>query len=506
MGSHGASGDHRLLKDRTEGGRLLAGEVSSAQPRKDKMIKDPSRADYQLRILTYTAPGMVLPHSLADMRHALCQLGHTVFVQDLEDISRHSPATHTLDIAVIDGVISVDPDYIVTIDSAGLVPAYLAAIEGRRKYVSWFFDDPIQNFSAKKMSFAPIAPDYHLFSWDRAYLPALREMGLLHCGYMPFGTNTEVHYPRARGQYTYDVSFVGHCTPQRMAVLHGLAEAGIPVDIFGDENWGRLEHPNLRFHGHARNREDAPEIYSRSKINLNVTNAQLLTSLPVRVFDVLACEGFLLTDYRQDVTELFRPGKDLALYTGLPDLIQKVQYYLKQPGEREQIAATGRQRIEEQFTFRKQLSSILDQVQNSEKIEDGPELPEEEALLALWLTGLGYLKFGRYAEAERQLLSAHRLEPNEPSPLFALAVLANHTHQHSAVVEWMNRLADGGHQLASYRDDLLHATSIGRKVECWDLLYQDLGNLDLRDDGTVAGWEPKRVEDSRTGAQAISQR
>ena len=36
-----------------------------------------------LRILTYTAPGAVLPHSLADMRESLRQLGHTVFVQDL---------------------------------------------------------------------------------------------------------------------------------------------------------------------------------------------------------------------------------------------------------------------------------------------------------------------------------------------------------------------------------------------------------------------------------------
>ncbi|MEE9281902.1 MAG: hypothetical protein V3V67_17155 [Myxococcota bacterium] len=76
-----------------------------------------------MRILTYTAPGAVLPHSLADVRESFRQLGHTVFVQDLLAIGRASGSGHDLDVAIIDGLISVEPDCIVPIDSAGLVPA-----------------------------------------------------------------------------------------------------------------------------------------------------------------------------------------------------------------------------------------------------------------------------------------------------------------------------------------------------------------------------------------------
>lgn len=438
---------------------------------------------------------MVLPHSLEDVRQALCELGHVVFFQDLVEIERNSPALHALDLAIIDGLIHIEPDYVVTVDSAGLIPEYLAVLEPRCKYVSWFFDDPLQNFAAKGMDFSLIAPDYHVFSWDRAYLGALREMGLGHCDHMPFGTNPRVHYPRAPGQYSYDVSFVGHWTTERMALIETLAQAGVCVDVFGDPAWRNLGHPGVRFHGHAGNREAVPEIYSRSRINLNITNAQLLSSLPVRIFDVLACAGFLLTDLRQDLSELFEPGEHLALYTGAADLVRQVRSYLDRPGERERIGAAGRQRVQERFTFRTLLAQILERVASSSELPRRPGLPEPQALLALWLSGLGYLKFGRYPQAERQLLRAHALEPKEPSVLLALAALAHQRHHPGELAGWTDRLRETDPELARCGRELLAATEAGQTLACWDLLYRDLGTPELAADGTVAGWEPRRVRE-----------
>ena len=68
-----------------------------------------------------------------------------------------------------------------------------------------------------------------------------------------------------------------------------LADRGVEIYLFGNSQWGSLNHPGIRFHGFADNRTECPDIYSQSKINLNITNEQLLTSLPVRIFDVGAC-------------------------------------------------------------------------------------------------------------------------------------------------------------------------------------------------------------------------
>lgn len=419
-----------------------------------------------LRILTYTAPGAVLPHTLADTREALCQLGHTVFVQDLVAIERASGPGHGLDVAIIDGLIAVEPDCIVTIDSAGLVPAYLAVLPGRRRIVSWFYDDPLENFGAKGMDFRAIARDYHIFCWDRAYLPALRERGFPHCAYMPFATNPDVHYPRARVGPGYDVSFVGHCTQQRVDCIAALAQAGIAVDVFGDAAWGSLRHPKVRFHGPSEHQSATPEIYSNSSINLNITNAQLRTSLPVRVFDVLGCGGFLLTDRRRDAEELFAPGVELALYEGPEDLVGQVRYWLERPDERRLIAAAGMQRVLERFTFRQQLSAILHRVAEAPDVELHSPPSDEESLLALWLAGLACLKFGRCKEAERLLLAARALRPRDPNPIAALRAL--------------------------------RGAQTGEGVPRWDRLYSALPGVALQCDGTVRGWEPVLFRGSET--------
>lgn len=443
---------------------------------------------------------MVLPHSLADVREALCELGHMVFVQDLLQISQSSDTGHGLDVAIIDGIISSEPDCIVTINSAGLVPAYLAVMPERRKYVSWFYDDPLENFRAKQMDFSVIAHDYHIFCWDRAYLPTLRELGFSRSTYMPFATNPELHCPSRHGRFRYDVSFVGHFTQHRADHIRELALADIVVDVFGDPAWVRVAHPNVRFHGPADHRRQVPEIYSESKINLNITNAQLLTSLPVRVFDVLACEGFLLTDYRRDVEELFTPGKELALYAGPTDLVRKVRHYLERPAERQRMASAGLSRVRERFTFRHQLSAILQRVAKAAEIPPKSELPDGQALLALWLTGLSYLKFHRYADAERQLLGGHARAPNEPNLLLGLSVLANHRGRVSEAASWVERLSRVDSGLARFGSELVGATRAGVRVQCWERLYGALQNVSAQSDGTVAGWEPQLVRPESTAS------
>jgi spore maturation protein CgeB len=102
-----------------------------------------------------------------------------------------------------------------------------------------------------------------------------------------------------------------------------------------------------------------PKIFHCSKINLNITSKTIQTGIPLRVFDVLGCGGFLITNYQAELCEYFEPGVDLVVYEDLADLEQKVDYYLAHEEERKQIAANGYKRVCENYTYDIMLKKIM---------------------------------------------------------------------------------------------------------------------------------------------------
>lgn len=71
-----------------------------------------------------------------------------------------------------------------------------------------------------------------------------------------------------------------------------------------------------------------PQVFAHSKINLNMTCKSIRNGIPLRVFDVLGCGGFLLTNYQNDLSECFTIGEDLDIFTSPDDLLSKCEYYL----------------------------------------------------------------------------------------------------------------------------------------------------------------------------------
>ncbi|MGN0161800.1 MAG: glycosyltransferase [Lachnospiraceae bacterium] len=108
-----------------------------------------------------------------------------------------------------------------------------------------------------------------------------------------------------------------------------------------------------------------PNAFRGARINLNISLKTIRTGIPLRVFDVLSCGGFLLTNYQEELPEWFEPGVDLVIYENMQDLVLKVDYYLKHEEERRQIAANGHRKVLELFNFQGQLERLL----NSEGCE-----------------------------------------------------------------------------------------------------------------------------------------
>jgi len=119
---------------------------------------------------------------------------------------------------------------------------------------------------------------------------------------------------------------------------------------------------NLFFHPPVDYRQELPEIFHQSKINLNLTIPNITDGIPLRVFDILSCGGFLLTDWRESLCEIFQDGKDLVVFHGMEDLIKKAGYYLSHPAEREQIARHGMEKVRSLHTYDNRLREMLQKI------------------------------------------------------------------------------------------------------------------------------------------------
>lgn len=176
--------------------------------------------------------------------------------------------------------------------------------------------------------------------------------------YIRHAYNPEVHRPVPKSfEHAADVFMVGTGFPERIRLLAGIDWSGIDLRIFGG-NWGDIEESDslkgyysIEF---LDNDTDVPIYYSSSKINLNIfrtakwpgenvthISPDLAYSISPRCYEVMGCGGFLLTDARQELLELFDDGKDLVVFDGAEDLEDKIHYYLINERARNKIAFSG---------------------------------------------------------------------------------------------------------------------------------------------------------------------
>ena len=103
-----------------------------------------------------------------------------------------------------------------------------------------------------------------------------------------------------------------------------------------------------------------PLVFHRSKVNLNISLRCITSGVPLRVMDVLAAGGFLVTTANAEIEEYFTDGVDLAIAHTPEELLQKTAYYLEHEKERKEIALNGQRKVFEQFAYTKLLPKILE--------------------------------------------------------------------------------------------------------------------------------------------------
>ncbi|MCX7705668.1 MAG: glycosyltransferase [bacterium] len=164
----------------------------------------------------------------------------------------------------------------------------------------------------------------------------------------------DIHFETIK--YKYDVSFVGEKNIYREWVIKQLRKNHVQVVCFGN-GW---ENGRISF-------TEMVEIFKTSKINLNISNSisndiryvfssyrtiknfvksqKRVEQLKQRNFEIPAFGGFQLTNYVPSLEDYFDIGKEIAIYTGIDDLLLQIRYYLENEFERKRIMVGGYKRV-----------------------------------------------------------------------------------------------------------------------------------------------------------------
>jgi spore maturation protein CgeB len=158
----------------------------------------------------------------------------------------------------------------------------------------------------------------------------------------------------------YNICFVGNKirddkTNERY--LYCLKDKGLA--IFGNPSGWNLPYCKGKI-----SLNDEAVLYSSSKICVNAHLDEHLQygSYNFRIFNALACGGFVISDRSEHLEKEF---KDCIVFTdGYEDLKNKVDYYLDNQQETVKFRENGFSLVKEKHTFKHRMNSLLDWLEN----------------------------------------------------------------------------------------------------------------------------------------------
>ena len=129
--------------------------------------------------------------------------------------------------------------------------------------------------------------------------------------------------------------------------------------LYTGSDTGMLPELDACNYGTVDYHRQMPFIFAGSKINLNISLRSIHSGIPLRVLDIMACGGFVLTNRQPEIGEYFEEGKEIAVFHSLEECIEKIDYYLRHEQERQQVAAAGQKKVQDIFSYRNGIEKLI---------------------------------------------------------------------------------------------------------------------------------------------------
>lgn len=195
--------------------------------------------------------------------------------------------------------------------------------------------------------------------------------------YLDFGYHKSIHCPvKCEDKYKSPIAIVANAYPELLkkypesfrlkslkTLVSPILKNNIPIAFWGND-WDKMnsllecEIPNECIRGYIPYPE-ANKVYSSASIVIGIQNQRNRPQLCQRTYEILGSGGFLLTSDTPRVRKLFTNKRDLVLSSSPNETIELIEYYLKNPYEREKIKANGKKAITK-YSYKYRAKYIID--------------------------------------------------------------------------------------------------------------------------------------------------
>ena len=305
----------------------------------------------------------------------LREMGHESCVFWVDEYLNDKHAMHT---KILEFADREKPDILFFILMKDEIPfKTLLALKERCVTVNWFGDDTWR-FDHFTKVYAPYFT--YAVTTDKYSLEKYRRCGYDHVilsqwaswGYADTLVPEDI-------SYEYDVSFAGMYSGHREWIIKKLRKKGLRLGCFG-HGWpdGIMPYDKLG------------DLFRKSRINLNLSNSvsydirclasgfkplrefvgakvkkgkKITQMLKARNFEIPAFGGFQLTNYVPGLEDYFLPGRDVAVYATVEDIMTQIHDYLKHEDKRRAVMMNGYKRAKEGHLYRDRFEQVLKEIQ-----------------------------------------------------------------------------------------------------------------------------------------------
>lgn len=184
--------------------------------------------------------------------------------------------------------------------------------------------------------------------------------------YLPEACNPRMHRPMDLSpsdveHYRCDLMIAGTLHYYRQEILRQVVQrrGKIHLRIWGSKpDWLMDKLPGYHM-GRLVHGDQKVRAALSATICLNTLHYAEVNSLNCRAFELAGCGGFQLVTDVPVLKEHFVPDEEVATYSSIDELIEKLDYYLENPDVAAAIAARGCARAHNEHTYEHRLRELL---------------------------------------------------------------------------------------------------------------------------------------------------
>lgn len=260
------------------------------------------------------------------------------------------------------------PDLVYVSQGNQMTPETVKYMKGRAKLVL-VMGDTLAHFSYTKNNASLFD---HVFTYEQSEIAEFKKLGIDAVWFPP--CYDEKHYFFQKREKDIDVSFVGTMLPERREMLKRLVDELPDVRFRFYGQYIKINNPIAyiswlfsKYRKIFRNKNihytKVNELYNRSKICININNAQAPTSWSTRLPEILGTKSFQLVSSTVLIKQYFDGCLDV--FHSYEELKEKILYYLANEAERNEMAVRGYTLVTERYNQVRDAEFIIKNIESS---------------------------------------------------------------------------------------------------------------------------------------------